>query len=161
MDLLIRKMEQKDISSVILISRESWHETYDGIIPRNIQDNFLAQAYNENILVKRYQQTPFYVAELNNKIVGFANYSNINTDGNAELSAIYLLPNFKGRGIGSKLLEKGIQDLKSKSLFVEVESKNEIGKTFYTAKGFLLVKEFDDEFDGHILKTTRMVLKVK
>ncbi|MGE7811171.1 N-acetyltransferase family protein [Lysinibacillus capsici] len=161
MDLLIRRMKQGDISKITKIATESWHETYDGIIPRTIQDNFLALAYNEKMLKKRYQETPFYVAELNKEIVGFANYSNLNNDRSTELSAIYLKPQFKSRGIGSKLLDKGIQDLKPELIFVNVETENEIGKTFYIAKGFQIVDEFDDNFDGHVLKTTRMVLKIQ
>lgn len=161
MDLLIRRMKQEDISRITKIARESWHETYDGIIPRTIQDNFLAEAYNEKMLEKRYQRTPFYVAELKKEIVGFVNYSNINNDGSIELSAIYLHPQYKSQGIGSKLLDKGKQDLKPELIFVNVETENVIGKNFYIAKGFQIVDEFDEDFDGHVLKTTRMVLKIQ
>jgi len=33
-------------------------------------------------------------------------------------------------------------------------------KNFYEAKGFKVVKEFDEEFEGHVLKTIRMVLNL-
>ncbi|EON70241.1 GNAT family N-acetyltransferase [Lysinibacillus sphaericus] len=160
MKLLIRKMKKEDMSKVTKIATESWHGTYDGIIPRIIQDNFLSQAYNSKMLEIRYLQTPFYVAELNGEIVGFANYSNINNDRSIELSAIYLHPCYKNMGIGSELLYKGIQELKAELIYVNVETANGIGITFYNAKGFQIVDEFDDDFDGHILKTTRMVLKI-
>ncbi|PWW26868.1 hypothetical protein DFO73_10931 [Cytobacillus oceanisediminis] len=59
------------------------------------------------------------------------------------------------------MLQKGIDDLYGiKEIYINVEKDNKIGKTFYEAKGFEVVKEFDDEFDGHTLKTVRMVLKV-
>lgn len=41
-----------------------------------------------------------------------------------------------------------------------LKKENEIGKNFYAAKGFTTVKEFDDDFDGYILKTLRMVLEI-
>ena len=101
------------------------------------------------------------MAEIAGKIVGFANFSPVKEDGKAELGAIYLYPEQQGKGIGSALLQKGIDVLEGiKEIYINVERENKIGKTFYEAKGFEVVKEFDDEFDGHILKTVRMVLKV-
>ena len=59
------------------------------------------------------------------------------------------------------MLQQGIDNLDGiKEIYINVEKDNKIGKTFYEVKGFQVVKEFDDEFDGHILKTVRMVLKV-
>ena len=43
-------------------------------------------------------------------------------------------------------------------IYIDVEDENIIGKTFYEAKGFKIIKKFDDNFDGHILKTVRMCL---
>lgn len=48
----------------------------------------------------------------------------------------------------------------AKEILVNVEKDNEVGINFYKASGFEVISEFDDDFDGHILKTVRMVLKV-
>lgn len=45
-----------------------------------------------------------------------------------------------------------------REIHLEVEKENAIGTTFYKAKGFKIVDEYDDDFDGHILKTVRMEL---
>lgn len=59
------------------------------------------------------------------------------------------------------LLNEGIQSLSGvKEIYVDVEKDNTIGKTFYERKGFQIVKEYDDNFNGHILRTVRMVLEV-
>jgi hypothetical protein len=42
----------------------------------------------------------------------------------------------------------------------DVEKENNIGTTFYQAKGFKVVSEFDDDFEGHTLQSVRMVLKI-
>lgn len=47
-----------------------------------------------------------------------------------------------------------------KKIFVEVEKENRTGKNFYKAKGFEDVAEYDEDFEGHILKTVRMALHV-
>ena len=51
--VVIRKMNEQDISDVKEVAKVSWHSTYEGIIPRQVQDQFLAQAYNEDMLQRR------------------------------------------------------------------------------------------------------------
>ena len=45
-------------------------------------------------------------------------------------------------------------------LTVCVEKDNLKGIHFYNAKGFKVMDEFDDTFDGHVLKTVQMVLEL-
>lgn len=74
--------------------------------------------------------------------------------------AIYLNPSNQNQGLGSALLEYGCKQLQPCNVFVSVESENINGKCFlFEKKGFEIIEEFDDEFDGHILKTLRMSLK--
>lgn len=161
MPLQIRLMEKQDITAVKEIAIESWHNTYEKIIPRNVQDDFLSLAYNENVLLKRMESTPFYIAEDNNRVVGFANFSQLKPSKEVELSAIYVLPKHKNKGIGSQLLKQGIQDIIPEKIFVSVETENEGAKNFYLAKDFVILDEFDELFNEHLLKTTRMSLEVK
>lgn len=162
MDYIIRNMKKADIKQVQNVARNSWQATYEGIIPSEIQENFLNMAYSDDMMKKRLNQSIMYVAERENQIVGFANFSNVNEKGQVELSAIYLNPSDQGKGIGSALLKMGMDSLNTiQEVYIDVESDNKIGKTFYEAKGFKLIKEYDDNFDGHTLKTSRMVLSVK
>ncbi|WP_461200548.1 GNAT family N-acetyltransferase [Anoxybacillus sp. TBDG-1] len=156
---LIRKMKQEDIKQVQYIAKITWNATYEGIIPSDAQKNFLKSAYSDERMKQRLQHSTLFVAEVENSIVGFANFSSIREDGEVELWAIYVHPEQQGRGIGSALLQKGIQIDGANKIYVNVEKDNQIGKSFYEAKGFEVVKEFDEEFDGHMLKTVRMVLK--
>ncbi|QFT91127.1 Protease synthase and sporulation negative regulatory protein PAI 1 [Bacillus sp. THAF10] len=161
MKLVIRKMNEEDIQQVQQVAKISWNHTYEGIIPREVQDNFLQSAYNDAMMHRRLEQSIVFVAEMEGKIVGFANFSGVKDEGKVELAAIYLYPEFQGNGIGTKLLEKGIIYLDGvKEMYINVEKDNAIGKAFYEAKGFQVVSEFDDDFDGHILKTIRMKLLV-
>ncbi|WP_188455442.1 GNAT family N-acetyltransferase [Virgibacillus oceani] len=161
MNYSIRNMTEQDIHPVQHVARTSWNNTYEGIIPLEIQNNFLEAAYNDERMMQRLQHSHIFVAEADGQIVGFANFSPVNEAGKMELGAIYLFPAYQGNGIGTALLQKGITDLKgAKEIFINVERDNLVGKTFYEAKGFEVVSEFDDDFDGHILKTIRMVLNV-
>ena len=161
MSFIIREMKKEDTKQVQDVAKKSWNSTYDGIIPHNIQENFLKVAYSDEMMEKRLNGSFVFVAEMENKVVGFANFTPVNNEGQSELSAIYLYPNCQGKGIGTALLQKGIKELENvKEIYIDVEKENNIGKTFYKAKGFKTIKEYDDNFDGHILKTVHMCLTV-
>lgn len=161
MSLLIRKMKKEDTAIVQDVAVKSWNATYEGIIPAETQENFLNTAYSDEMMERRLNNSLLLVAEAEHNIVGFANYSPVNNEGKAELGAIYIYPEYQGAGIGTALLQEGIKHLNDvKEIYINVERENKIGKSFYEAKGFVTVGEFDDDFDGHILKTVRMVLKL-
>ena len=158
----IRNMDYTDINEVQRIAKVSWNATYEGIIPLEIQDNFLKSAYNDEQMKLRLERSVIYIAEVEGQVAGFANYSPVRDGGKVELAAIYLHPNFQGQGIGTTLLQQAVTELDGlKDIYINVEKDNTIGMNFYKAKGFEVVEEFDDDFDGHILKTVRMVLKVR
>lgn len=162
MSVTIRNMNFTDINQVQKIAKVSWNATYEGIIPLEVQDNFLKSAYNDEQMKLRLERSVIYFAEIEGEVTGFANYSPVRDDGKVELAAIYLHPDFQGQGIGTALLQRAITELDGlKEIYINVEKDNTIGMDFYKAKGFEIVEEFDDDFDGHILKTVRMVLKVK
>ncbi|MCR2821273.1 GNAT family N-acetyltransferase [Lederbergia panacisoli] len=162
MEYIIRKMTKEDILQVQIVAKTSWNHTYKNIIPIEVQENFLRSAYGDEMMRQRLEHSIMYVAEVDGEIVGFANYSHVQEGGKVELYAIYLYPDYQGKGIGTSLLKTGMNNLENvKEIYINVEKNNKIGKTFYTSKGFEVVSEFDDELDGHILKTIRMVLKVQ
>ena len=155
-------MDYTDINEVQRIAKVSWNATYEGIIPLEVQDNFLKSAYNDERMKLRLERSVIYVAEVEGQVVGFANYSPVRDGGKVELAAIYLYPDFQGLGIGTALLKRAVAELAGlKAIYINVEEDNTIGMNFYKAKGFEIVEEFDDNFDGHILKTVRMIFMVK
>ena len=124
MNLTIRKMEIEDIRNVQQIAKISWNDAYEGIIPIAIQESFLSAAYNDEMMKRRMNHSLFFVSEVDGKMVGFANFSLVKKDGEAELGAIYLDPQYQGQGIGTALLQEGIKNLKGvKEIFINVEKE--------------------------------------
>ncbi|MDM5188337.1 GNAT family N-acetyltransferase [Bacillus sp. DX4.1] len=161
MTYVVRKMNAEDIAAVQEVAKLVWHDTYKGIIPQDIQDKFLGQAYSDEMMKRRLEQSHLLVAELEEKIVGFANFSLVKHQNEAELGAIYILPEQQGNGIGTTLLQRGLTVLEDvKKLYVYVEAANEKGKSFYEAKGFAIVEQFEEDFEGHMMQTIRMVLHI-
>lgn len=153
----IRPMKESDILQVKEVAITSWHDTYEGLIPKEIREKFLANAYSEETLLKKLKGSVMFVAVMEDNIVGFAHFTPVTDDGDSTLAAIYLLPETQGRGIGSQLIERGMNELKGlKVLHVEVERQNDPAKRFYEAKGFQVVEEYTENFAGHELQTIRM-----
>lgn len=44
-------MQKNDIIFVQEIAKKSWHQTYEGIIPNEIQDRFIEAAYSSDRLL--------------------------------------------------------------------------------------------------------------
>ncbi|AUJ76338.1 GNAT family N-acetyltransferase [Bacillus siamensis] len=159
---VIRAMKASDIKQVRQIAERSWHHTYEGIIPRHIQDQFLESAYHDEMMERRLRHSLFLVAEeKEGRHLGFANATPVQKDGKAELAAIYIDPDCQGSGIGTALLKECIRQSGGiKELYVHAEKENRPALSFYQAKGFQWVCEFEEDFKGHTLQTVKLVLNI-
>ncbi|QFG00532.1 GNAT family N-acetyltransferase [Psychrobacillus glaciei] len=155
---MIRAITLKDIAAVQQIAKISWNDTYKDIIPDDIQQLFLDKAYSNTMLAKRIEKTIFLLVEYEDEPVGFANFTYVDEDGDAELTAIYVLPDFQQIGLGKKMLLAGLNEMpKGRQLFVYVESENNGARIFYERFGFECLEEFDEYFEGHPLSTAKYV----
>jgi ribosomal protein S18 acetylase RimI-like enzyme len=145
---IIRRMESADNAGVQRVARETWAATYRGIIPDDVQARFLERAYSEESLRLRRERGLMLVAERDGAIVGFANIVPTG-DHEADLAAIYVLPEAQGSGIGSRLLDAAMTALPDvTTLWVRVERDNAIGRRFYDAKGFTEVDAIVEQIAG-------------
>ena len=81
--------------------------------------------------------TNWFVYKDNDNIIGFINYDIIFDK--AEIEYIYVVDEYKKKGIGTKLLNKMIEDLKENnvdSITLEVRSNNDKAIKFYKKNGF-------------------------
>lgn len=148
-NIKIRNIEEKDIPSVVDIKISGWQVAYKGII----EDNILNSMNREKIIEKlknNYKENGFIVAELNNEIVGFCSYIDNNkftpdiTYIDCELSALYVKPNLKYNGIGTKLFQFVTNEFKNKNktkMILWCLKDNEPSKKFYTKMGGEIIKE--------------------
>ncbi|MFD1032050.1 GNAT family N-acetyltransferase [Metaplanococcus flavidus] len=159
---MIRTGTSKDISAVQEIAHISWTDTYQDIIPLNIQQDFLDKSYSVPMMEMRLKKTILLLAEHEGEPVGFANFTKLDDDGDAELIALYMKPEHQRHGYGKMLLNSGLTYLLDGSnLFVYVECENQKGRSFYEANGFEFVEEFEELFEGHPLQTAKYVYNLK
>nr|WP_281183675.1 N-acetyltransferase [Bacillus marinisedimentorum] len=157
----MRPMTASDIDGVYKVAKETWRDTYRDIIPKEVQDEFLDFAYSREMLEKRMKASTMLVADQGETVIGYIQITRKNSGSSAELDAIYILPGYQHVGIGSRMLTEGIKRLNANTLSVVVEKENKKGRMFYEGKGFIPVKEFEEEFLGYRLNSLEMMLKIK
>ena len=148
-NIIIRNIEEKDIPNVVDIQIDGWKSAYKGII----DDNVLNSMNRDERIKKRsndYKENGFIVAELNNQVVGFCRYIDNNkftqdiSSIDCELLALYVNPDLKYNGIGTKLFQFVTNEFKSKNrtkMILWCLKDNEPSKKFYTKMGGKIIKE--------------------
>jgi len=137
--MLIERATQLDARGIASVHVQSWRDTYKGIIDQEFLDSLKVEDRYElwKESLKAEQNGCVYIAKNDSgEVVGFASFGVERTKKfgiEAELYAIYLLDEYKGQKIGSKLFHAGLQQilkLDYKSLMVWVLDKNP-SKHFY------------------------------
>ncbi len=148
-NLIIRNSKEEDIPNVVDIQIRGWQTAYRGII----DNHYLNTMDREKIIEKRkksYQKNSFIVAELNKEIVGYCWYVDNNSftpnikEIDCEITALYVKPDLKYNGIGTKLFQFVVNDFKNKNktkMIVWCLKENEPSKKFYTKMGGQIVSE--------------------
>jgi len=118
---MLRRCEKKDLDQVLKIERVCFKHPYD-------YSTFL------NFLVK--EPHGFYVAEENDRIIGYV-ISSLKY-GKGVIISIAVLPEFRRRGIGSKLMKESLNFLSKSVDYVELQVKvsNTEAISFYRKLGF-------------------------
>jgi ribosomal protein S18 acetylase RimI-like enzyme len=159
----IREMEVRDIGAVRKVARQTWADTYEGVIPEDVQQRFLGHAYSEGSLVRRMEAGVFLVAVEDGEVVGFADLSPAPEEpGAVELVAIYVLPGLQGRGVGTRLLQTGLgRRPPAKKVTAEVERENLAARRFYEARGFAQTSRRTQRAFGQEFRTVEMTLVIE
>lgn len=117
MDYVIRRRERKDCEAIAKLITVCWNDTYRGLV----SDDFLDGLYNneDDRIKNSYDKfdendNHQFVLEVDKKIVGWMNVGD-SEEGEeyGEIHAIYILSEYKGFGYGRKLVEEGINEIKS------------------------------------------------
>ncbi len=147
-DVLIRKARYEDIEQIVDININDWKNVYKGIIDDEILDNLDRNKKIEK-WKKHHNLDNVIVAEHEGKVLGYCAY-NINatyenTTIDSELLAIYVDYKNLSKGIGRKLMEFVMKELKSKGkskMILWCLEGNKNGRKFYEKMGGKL---FSDE----------------
>lgn len=123
---MIRKATSSDSKDIAKLIVYGWQTAYKGLIDMDFLNNMsvdeMAERWNGNILSQN-EGNHIYVYEDNSKILGiirFGNPDNTNNYYNAEIHVLYVDPNFKNHGVGTKLFNF------AKDFFIKNNTRNMI-----------------------------------
>ncbi len=155
------------------VSRQSWLVTYpdkdSGITVEDIEERLKDALSQERIdrraaqIAKSNETEKYFIAKEGEKIVGFCHvviYPNVN-----QLHAIYVLPEYTGKGIGTLLWNESLNFFdKTKDTIVHVAVYNKNAINFYKKVGFVDTGKIfsEDRFkmkSGSVIVQTEMVRK--
>ena len=158
--LVIRFATHADLFQIAHIARVTWNDTYSGTIAAKNRQEFLTQAYNLEHLADAINTSDhwFYVAELENELVGFGHFLRRYhpTQARAELVRLYVLPDYQNLGVGTLILKTGFAALAKANVeqcFVSVQATNALARRFYERHGFVYHRKH-----GQFLGTQIVVL---
>ena len=145
----IKKVGIESIDLVPELAQKIWPQTYRTIISPEQLDYMLKLLYSKDALSRLVTdlQQQFIIAFENNSAVGFACYSQkINNNNHVfRLHKLYLLPDLQGKGIGKKLLQFIVEEIKTAGAsFLELNvNRHNPAINFYKKNGFEILHEED------------------
>ncbi len=154
-DLTIRKATIEDLPQLLEVARIAFVQAFTaGNKPENVAI-YLDEAFTEKQLGEelKVESSEFYLAFLGEEMVGYLkvnfvpSQTDIHDPESIEISRLYLLDEYLGRGIGKKLLDYAIdlgRSNEKKYLWLGVWERNERAIRFYQKNG--LVKFGDHPF---------------
>lgn len=138
--LHIREAGVHDIAIIREIANITWPDAYGSYISQAQLDYMLDMMYSDASLIEQINKGhQFYIAEHNNKAVGFASVSQ-EADNACKLNKLYVLPTAQKTGAGKALLYNAIEYATAHGsccLYLQVNKQNN-AQHFYSKHGFTI-----------------------
>ncbi len=145
----IERAKPEDAEIICDIRDRAWLQTYPnaglGITEEDIRLNaqgmngvFLPRriAYLKKKLSSDTSDVTIYVAKVEEEVIGYID-PYIDDSGDGHIGAIYVAPEFQGKGVGGSLMEHVLEMFGGKrDIYLEVVSYNENAISFYKKFGF-------------------------
>ncbi len=111
MNLVIRLAKPKEARKIAEINLITWKISYFDYIPKEVLETKNITEETIKNRLDNISKNNIFVAEFDNEIIGYASI-NRNTETEAEISSIYILPQYQRLGIGGTLLKEVLRILK-------------------------------------------------
>lgn len=143
MNIQIRDEQNTDIQAIFDLTKAAFSE---------VQYSSHTEQFIVNALRESHQLTLSLVAEINNQVVGHIAFSPIRisdeTTGWYGLGPVSVLPEFQGKGIGSKLICSGLEALKDLDALgcILLGDPNYYGKFGFKADARLILEDVPADY---------------
>ena len=158
--IIYREAKKEDIPQIARVHVESWKRSFKGIVPQEHLDQISVEKRIEAFR-QAFGQDSFYkmfVAETaGREIIGFADFGKSQKDPNydAQIYAIYFLPEFQRKGIGGSLFRHCQKEMRSHGFKSMCLDTLEISpyRAFYEKMGGRVIGESSHPLAGVPFKT--------
>jgi GNAT superfamily N-acetyltransferase len=167
MNLKIIRATVDDVEDISYVHARSWQAAYSGIVPQDFLDEFTPEKRAElgrKVMPARPEE--YYISYLDETPMGmFIIGSSLQEDTlphSGEVFALYLLPEYWGKGYGRLLMDYAVMHLYELSyhdIFLWVLEDNIRARTFYEKYGFVFDGIKKEIVIGKPLIEIRYVLK--
>ncbi len=133
-----------DIALIRELANEIWHEYYPAIIT-NAQINYMLDLmYSEKKLASQLNSNhTFHIIKKELTPIGFIGIEKL-SENKFYLQKYYLLPKYRGLGIGQKMLDNMLTQYPIQSLKLAVNRQNYKSINFYFKLGFKIIEVVDN-----------------
>ncbi len=140
----VRAAVPADAPGIADVCTRAYRATYRDLLPESFVDDVVAGFYDEARVRAETVPAPphwlgYVVAEEAGSVVGAAGGA-VTGEGVGELYVLYLDPDRRGEGIGTRLLDHVTGQLRghgATEMWVSVAEGNDLGIPFYRARGFV------------------------
>lgn len=145
----VRKADPKDVEGIAKVCKDGYWATYAELFSKEYITRIISAFYNRERIHREVTETSrewggYFVAIENDEVVGAIGGGIIN-DTTSEVFVLYINPDRRNEGIGTKLLDvltkQQKEEFAASKQWVSVAKGNQKGIPFYEAKGFIFKKE--------------------
>lgn len=152
----IRCATELDAYAIANIHVLSWQAIYKGLMPDHVLDNLDVEKRFNEWRKRLFEGVDVWVAEDGNNCIGFISIcpsrDNDHDPNNvAEISAIYLLPEYWGKGLGKQLCQNAFDHVIRngfKEITLWVLNSNKQACSFYESLGFCATGDMKTDHVG-------------
>ncbi|MCQ5377164.1 MAG: GNAT family N-acetyltransferase [Candidatus Methanomethylicia archaeon] len=140
--------ECRDWRELAVFMKEAYSAAGPGALGfAGASDAIIEELSSEEAIRKILKRERVYLAKEGGKVVGFASWRVVTGD-LTELSGVIVLEGYKGRGIGSALVERALSDAKRAGyakMGVKTEEWNAPAIAFYKRWGFAPIRSVEED----------------
>ncbi len=150
----IRQAEPEDAPGISTVHDSSWMEAYRGIIPAASLDKMVARRGPAWWQAGIMRSQRILVLDFAGKIAGYSTYGANRAPAfpySGEIFEIYLMPEYQGLGLGSRLFmaaKRALSEQGFNGTLVWVLADNERAVSFYSGLGGSLIGSSQERFGG-------------
>lgn len=141
-----RRATPDDGPAIRAVAAAGWRDTYADLLKPETIEAFIDRAYSAERVKARVSQDHVYVVDGPDGIIAFADA--LERDDHLELIAIYALPDRRGQGAGTALLDMLVALFPDQDISADVVDGNRKGEVWYERRGFAPRERLDTTLVG-------------